>query len=105
MARRRSERRNDGSASRSGAAGHVGVGAGMHGKDFVRRTRSDIGPPLGQADCLTHAAEKLFLAVITLPAPAVVELDEVRAPGLREGAPFLRDAVESIGVGPCRRVR
>src|SRR6266545_6490449 len=87
---------------RRGAADHVGGGAGLRGKDFVRRTRGDIDPPLGQADGLAHAMEKLLLAVVALPATAVVELDEVRAPAFGEGAPFLRDAVKRIGVWPCR---
>src|SRR5215510_1131819 len=86
--------------SRCRAAGHLGGGAGLLREDFIRRARSDLDPPLGQPDRLAHAIDELFLAVIALPASAVVELDEVRAPTLGQGAPFLRDAIERIGIWP-----
>src|SRR5262245_60349073 len=82
------------------AAGYLGSGAGLLGEDFIRRARSDLDPPLGQADRLAHVIDELFLAVIAFPAPAVVKLDEVRTPTLGQGAPFLRDAIERIGIGP-----
>ena len=66
---------------------------------------SDHGPGLGGADGVAHAMEELLLRVIMLPAPAVVELDEMRAPALGEVAPFLRDLIERVRGLPFRHER
>lgn len=69
----------------------------MRGRDFIDRWRRDPRPSLAQADGFAQAVEELLFAVIVLPAPAVVELEEVRASALGENAPFLRDLIECVG--------
>src|SRR5262249_60738861 len=77
------------------AVGGIG-GLGVPGRHFIRRRRRDLGPSLAQSDGLAHAINKLLLAVIMLPAPAVIELEKMCAPALGKGAPLLSDLVECM---------
>ena len=106
---------------RSGAAGSIGNGAasgqavlrqrrfaagsggraagrggnGLLGRGFLRRRRN-LSPSLAHLDRVAHAIEELLLAVIMLPAPAVVQLEKMGLPTLGQGAPFVRDLVECM---------
>src|SRR6516162_6256196 len=66
------------------------------GRRVIRRRRRDLSPSLAQSDGLAHTIKELALAVIMLPAPAVIELEKMRAPAVGKGAPFLRDLVECM---------
>ena len=66
---------------------------------------SEHGPGVGGADGVAHAMEEPLLRVIVLPAPAVVELDEMGTPALCEVAPFLRDLSERVRGFPFRHER
>lgn len=77
-------------------------GAGRRRGDLARGRRRDLGPSLAQLDGFAHAMEKLRFTVVMLPAPAAMEVEEMRASALGEKAPFLRDLVECVGGKPCR---
>src|SRR5215510_6517342 len=63
------------------------------GRHFIRGRRRNLGPSLAQSDGLAQPIKELPLAVIMLPAPAVIELEKMNAPTLGKGAPFLGDLV------------
>ena len=63
---------------------------------FIGRWRRNLRPSLAQAERFAQTLEELLFAVIVLPAPAVVELEEVRASALGKNPPFLRDLVECV---------
>src|SRR5262249_5154905 len=89
----RDARPREGGNSSRGAAGRRGA-LGFLGR-LIRRRR-DLGPSLAQSDGLAHTIKELPLAVIMLPAPAVIELEKMCAPTVGKGAPFLRDLVECM---------
>jgi hypothetical protein len=66
------------------------------GRRVIRRRRRDLGPSLAQSDGLAHTIKELPLAVVMLPAPAVIELEKMCAPTVGKGAPFLGDLVECM---------
>ena len=76
-----------GNSSRS-AVGRIGR-LSVLGRHFIRRQRRDLGPSLAQSDGLAHTMKELLLAVIMLPAPAVIELEKMCAPALGKGAPSI----------------
>src|SRR5262249_60438576 len=84
----------EGDNSSRRAVGRIG-GLGVLGRHFIRRRR-DLGPSLAQSNGLAHAIKELLLAVIMLPASAVIELEKMCAPALGKGAPFLGDLVECM---------
>jgi hypothetical protein len=65
-------------------------------RHLIGRGRRNLRPSLAQADGFAQAIEELLFAVIVLSAPAVVELEKVRASALGKHAPFLRDLVECV---------
>src|SRR5919201_946256 len=69
--------------------------------DFIHRRR-DFGPPLRDANGLTHAVEELLFAVVVLPAPAGIKVEKMRAAPLGEGAPLLGNRVECMRRHSCR---
>src|SRR5262245_8921066 len=72
-------------------------------RGLVRRRRRDLGPSRAQADGFAQTVEELrFTVIVTPPAPAPTQLEEMRAPALRESAPLLRDLLECMGRQPCR---
>src|SRR5262249_9042420 len=85
---------------------HLGRGLsgrpGLLREDLVRGARRNLGPALGGADRLADALKEALLAVITLPAAGLVELDQVRPPALRQGTPFQRDLIECMLGMPVR---
>ena len=85
----------EGGNSSRRAVGRIG-GLDVLGRHFTRRRRRDLGPSLAQSDGLAHAIKELLLAVIMLPASAVIELEKMCAPALGKGAPFLGDLVECM---------
>jgi len=90
----RDARPREGGNSSRRAVGPIGA-LSLLGRHFIRRRRRDLGPSLAQSDGLAHLKE-LPLAVIMLPAPAVIELEKMCAPTVGKGAPFLRDLVECM---------
>src|SRR5262245_37226173 len=90
----RDARPREGGNSSRGAAGRIGA-LSLLGR-LIRRRRRDLGPSLAQSDGLAHTIKELPLAVIMLPAPAVIELEKMCAPTVGKGAPFLRDLVECM---------
>ena len=92
--------RAGGNSSR-GAAGRMGR-LSFLGRDIIRRRRRDLGPSLAQSDGFAHTIKELLLAVITLPPPAVIELEKMCAPTFGEETPFLGDLVECMPGEPCR---
>ena len=69
--------------------------------DFIHRRRA-LGPSLREANGLAHAIEELVFAVVMLPAPAGIELQEMRASTLGEDAPFLGNRVKCMRRHSCR---
>lgn len=69
---------------------------------LARGPRRDLGPSLAQLHGFAHAMEKLRFAVVMLPAPAAMEVEEMRASALGEKAPFLRNLVECVDGKRCR---
>src|SRR5262252_442399 len=91
----RDARPREGGNSSRRAAGRIGA-LSLLGRHFIRRRRRDLGPSLAQSDGLAHTIKELPLAVIMLPASAVIELEKMCAPALGKGAPFLGDLVECM---------
>ena len=91
----RDARPREGGNSSRRAVGPIGA-LSLLGRHFIRRRRRDLGPSLAQSDGLAHTIKELPLAVIMLPAPAVIELEKMCAPTVGKGAPFLRDLVERM---------
>ena len=91
----RDARPREGGNSSRRAVGPIGA-LSLLGRHFIRRRRRDLGPSLAQSDGLAHTIKELPLAVIMLPAPAVIELEKMCAPTVGKGAPFLRDLVECM---------
>src|SRR5947208_14743663 len=83
--------RAGGNSSRR-AAGRMGR-LSFLGRDIIRRRRRDLGPSLAQSDGFAHTIKELLLAVITLPPPAVIELEKMCAPTFGE---------EKIGRASCK---
>src|SRR5262249_44720816 len=66
--------RTGGNSSRR-ALGRIGA-LSLLGRHFIHRRRRDLGPSLAQSDGLAQTIKELPLAVIMLPAPAVIELEK-----------------------------
>src|SRR5262245_8456462 len=90
----RDARPRQGGNSGRRALGPIGT-LGLLGR-VIRRRRRDLGPSLAQSNGLAHTIKELPLAVVMLPAPAVIELEKMCAPTVRKGAPFLGDLVECM---------
>src|SRR5215471_7087339 len=88
-------------ASSRGLARTLGKALILRQCDFIHRRR-DFGPPLRDANGLTHAIEELLFVVVVLPAAADIELEKMRAAPLGKVAPFLGDRVECMRRHSCR---
>src|SRR5437899_8316772 len=97
----RDARPREGGNSSRRAVGPIGA-LSLLGRHFIRRRRRDLGPSLAQSDGFAHTIKELLLAVITLPPPAVIELEKMCAPTFGEETPFLGDLVECMPGEPCR---
>jgi hypothetical protein len=55
----------------------------------LRECRRDLGPTIAGFHRFPHLQQELLLAVITLPAPGMIKLDEMGAAPLRKYPPLL----------------
>ena len=76
---------------------HAGIATGLLPRGCPHGRRCDLGPSFACSNGFPHALQEFLLGVVTLPAPAMIKLDKVRAPLLRESAPLPCHFVE------CRR--
>lgn len=74
----------------------IGRWGSWRDRRFIGRWRRNFRPSLAQTKRFAQTLEELLFAIIVLPAPAVVELKEVRASALGKNAPFLRDLIECM---------
>ena len=66
-----------GDASSRGPARTLGTALILRQCAFIHRRR-DFGPPLRDANGLTHAIEELLFGVVVLPAAAGIEFEKMR---------------------------